>query len=330
MNRRNHSTFARRAPSPSGYERVATVISQHLLSRYPGDFHRTVAVREFVERVCLRHIELGLADSNFESNLCSGDDARYWQRLSEALLAHELLDANLNLRPSRHGPDFLIQHEGRNIWIEVICPEPTGVPSDWLQSDPGVVTTFPHEAILLRWTAAIKEKAEKLLGNPDNGNVGYVGKGVVAADDPYVIAINGRRLRGKYFSSITGISQFPFAVEAVFAVGPFAIQIDRRTLKAIGSEHQHRPVIQKPNGSEVPAYTFLDPAFRPISAIWATDVDETWAIGNGKSMAVVHNPNAANPIALGLLPAYWDYVALENGNNEYSLERRPGRLKADA
>ncbi len=305
------------------------MIKEHLMSRYPGDFHRTVAVREFVERICLRHIDLGLADSNFESNLCSGDDARYWQRLSEALLVHELLEANLDLRPSRNGPDFLIQHEGRNIWIEVICPEPTGVPADWLQSNSGTVTNFPHEAILLRWTAAIKEKAEKLLGNPDKGYVGYIEKGVVAADEPYVIAINGRRLRGEYFASLTGISQFPCAVEAVFAVGPFAIQIDRRTLKTIRSEHQHRPVIRKPNGSEVPAYTFLDPAFRPISAIWAADIDETWVIGNCKPMAVVHNPNAANPIAPGLLPANWDYVALENGDDGYVLEHRPGRLNGE-
>ena len=306
------------------------MIKEHLLGRYPGAFHRTVAVREFVERICLRHIDLSLADSNFESNLCSGDDARYWQRLSEALLVHELLDANLDLRPSRNGPDFLIQHKGRNIWVEVICPEPTGVPADWLQSNSGTVTSFPHEAILLRWTAAIKEKAEKLLGNPDKGFVGYVEKGVVAADDPYVIAINGRRLRGEYFASLTGISQFPCAVEAVFAVGPYAIQIDRRTLTAIGSEHQHRPVIRKPNGSEVPTYTFLDPAFRPISAIWAADIDETWVIGNCKPMAVVHNPNAANPIAPGLLPADWDYVALENGDDEYVLEPRPGRLNGKA
>ena len=305
------------------------MIKEHLLSRYPGDFYRTVAVREFVEQVCLRHIALGLADSDFESNLCAGDDARYWQRLSEALLAHELLEAKLCLRPSRSGPDFLIQHEGRNIWIEVICPEPTGVPVDWLHSEAGVRTSFPHEAILLRWTAAIKEKAEKLLGNAAKGYSGYIEKRVVTTDDGYVIAINGRRLRGAYFPSLYGISRFPCAVEAVFAVGPYAIQIDRRTLKSTGSDHQHRPVIRKPNGSEVPAYTFLDPAFGPISAIWAADIDGTSVIGNGKQMVVVHNPNAANPIAPGLLPAYFDYVAVENGDDGYLLEKRPGRLNVE-
>jgi hypothetical protein len=303
------------------------MIKEHLSSRYPGEFERTVAVREFIERICCRYIELGLADPNFERDLCSGNDARYWQRLSEALLAHEFLEIGLDLRPSRNGPDLLLQHERRKIWIEVICPEPAGVPTEWLQSKLGEVITLPHEAILLRWTAAIKEKAEKLLGNADKGIAGYIDKGVVAAEDSYVVAVNSRLLRGQScFASITGISQWPFAVEAVFAVGPFAIQIDKRSLKATESRHQHRPIIKKPSGASVPADTFFDPRFRHVSAIFAADLDGSHIIGNAKPTAVIHNPNAENPVPPGLLPVYWDYVALEHGNDEYLLERRPGRL----
>src|SRR5882724_8048451 len=99
--------------------RRLSMISEHLLSRYSGDSPSRVAVREFVERVCRRYIDLGLADLNFEGDLCCGSDARFWQRLSEALLAHELLEVGLIVRPSREGPDMLIQHEGRNIWIEI-------------------------------------------------------------------------------------------------------------------------------------------------------------------------------------------------------------------
>jgi hypothetical protein len=87
---------------------------------------------------------------------------------------------------------------------------------------------FPHEPLLLRWTAAIKEKAEKLLGNAA-GAKGYLDKGIVATDDTYVIAVNGRLLRGPHFATINGISQFPFAVEAAFAVGPIAVVINLDT-----------------------------------------------------------------------------------------------------
>jgi len=301
------------------------MISSYLSSRYPGNSQSRVAVREFVERVCRSYLELGLADPNFEGNLCCGSDARYWQRLSEALLAHEILDVDLDLRPSRDGPDMLIKHKERKVWIEVICPEPTDVPAEWLDSQANTVVNFPHEAILLRWTAAIKEKAEKLLGNPQKNHVGHIQRGVVSPHDPYVIAVNGRRLRG-VFPSLYGISQFPFAVEAVFAVGPYQISIDRNTLNSTEAGHQHRPVISNRSGSPVPAYTFLDPTFRPISAIWAVDIDECSIVGNAKPMAVIHNPIAANPIQEGVLPAYWEYVATKCGDDEYALEKRPGRL----
>jgi type I restriction enzyme S subunit len=302
------------------------VLKSYLLDRYPGDSHSRVAVREYVERICRRYIDLGLADPNFEQNLCCGSDARYWQRLSEALIAHELLEVGLNLRQSRDGPDLLIERAGRKIWVEVICPEPIGVPFEWLETQPSnLVVSFPHESILLRWTAAIKEKAEKLLGNPAENYAGYIAKGIVASDDQYVIAVNGRRLRG-VFPALMGISQFPFAVEAVFAVGPYQINIDRETLQSTSAGHQHRPIVLKPSGSPVPAYTFLDPAFRPISAIWATDIDECSILGNSKPMAVVHNPDSSNALPVDVLPAYWEYVATKCGKEEFLLEKRSGRL----
>ncbi len=303
-----------------------TTLNQFLLARYPGDSNNRIKIREFVQCLCKRHMELGLADQNFESNLCSGGEPQYWQRVSEALLAHELLDAGLDVKSSRDGPDFLVMHEGRKIWVEVICPEPTGVPENWLNDEPNCVVTFPHETILLRWTAAIKEKAEKLLGNPEKKILGYLEKGVVAADDSYVIAVNGRMLRGA-FNALTGISQLPFAVEAVFAVGPYQVNIDRTSLKATGSGHQHRPIISKPIGKPVPAYTFLDPAFQAVSAIWATDISDCWVIGNAKRMSVVHNPIATKPIPEQLLPADSEYVASACGEDEYLLEKINDRAR---
>jgi hypothetical protein len=245
----------------------------------------------------------------------------------EALLAHELLEVGLNVNSSRDGPDFLVKHEEKKIWVEVICPEPMGVPEDWLTNALGKVINFPHEAILLRWTAAIKEKTEKLLGYAGRDQTGYVARGVVASGDSYVIAVNGRRLRGA-FNALAGISQHPFAVEAVFAVGPYQIKIDRASMKATGGGHQHRPSIAKPKGSAVPAYSFLDPAFRAVSAIWATDLDDCSVLGNLKSMALVHNPLAINPIPRLLFPAESEYVASVCGGEEteYVIDRLQGRL----
>lgn len=304
------------------------LIETFLLQRYPGN-GRPQAIRDEIANACKIFVKSGLADSNFTKDLCSGSEQRFWARVSEALLAARLKSIGLTPESSHGGgPDFSVIENGRKIWIEVICPEPTGVPSDWLEHEMGTVISFPHEQILLRWTSAIKEKAEKLIGSLDGTVKGYIEKEIVAPDDAYVIAVNGRQLRSGPFPELLGISQSPFAVEAVFAVGPYQIKINRDTLKQTGAGHQHRPLIKKPKGSPVPAYTFLASRFEPISAIWAVDVDGTSAIGNSEPMAVVHNPNAVNPIPTGFLPAHNEYVATPIGTEEYELNRIEGNLSS--
>lgn len=234
----------------------------------------------------------------------------------------------MTLVPSHNGPDFLIEKSGHRIWIEVICPEGAGLPAEWLAGPTKVPKVFsvPHDAILLRWTSAIKEKSEKLLGVPAKGKKGYLENGTVRSSDAYVIAVNSRLLRGPNFPSILGISQFPYAVEAAFSVGPITITIDRASLKSVGAENAHRPYIKKPNGADIPAYTFLDPNFKAVSAIWALDIDETSIIGNAKASAVVHNPEAQVKLPLGLLPTYDEYVAIPDGEG-YLLHSQVGLWK---
>ncbi|KUG23120.1 hypothetical protein ASZ90_007047 [hydrocarbon metagenome] len=303
------------------------LIENFLLQRYPGN-GRPQTVRDEIANACDVFVKSGLADANFTKELCSGLESKYWSRVSEALLAARLRKVGLDPAPSHgRGPDFFVIENGRKIWIEVICPEPTGVPSDWLTSKLGAVVNFPHEQILLRWTSAIKEKAEKLIGSLDDAIKGYIEKGIVASKDAYVIAVNGRLLRNGPFPALLGISQFPFAVEAVFAVGPYQIRINRNTLEKTGAGHQHRPRISKPKGEPVPAYTFLDTRFQPISAIWAVDVDGTSAIGNSEPMAVIHNPNAVNQIPTGYLPAHDEYIATPTGTEEFELNRLDGCLR---
>jgi type I restriction enzyme S subunit len=139
---------------------------------------------------------------------------------------------------------------------------------------------------------------------------GYLDKGVVREQDAYVIAVNGRLLRGfGGASELVGISQFPFAVEATLAIGPLQVSIDATTLKKLSSGHQHRSFIRKPKGADVPTDTFLDPGFSPISAIWAVDVDEMMLLGQARPMVIVHNPSASIPLARNLLPAQEEYAA---------------------
>ena len=275
------------------------------------------------EDVCNRFIASGVADHDFLSELCSGAEPRFWQRFTEAALTCEVLDAGLAITPSRIGPDLCIEHGDRRIWVEFICPEPVGIPADWLAHESGICHDFPHVPMLLRWTSAIKEKSEKLLGG--QCRAGYLAKGIVGPGDSYVIAVNGRRLRGA-FASLNGISQFPFAVEAAFAIGPYQLHIDRESLLTVKENYQHRPYLKKSTGADVPAYTFLDERFAAVSAIWATDFDDCSVLGNQMALAIVHNPLATHPLPVNLLPAWSEYVATAVQNDEYQLKKQHGRL----
>lgn len=294
--------------------------------RYSHPSQEGRRVRQAVGDACAAFLDAGLGDANAMKKLSSANDSIYWQQLSEVLLAHAIQQAGLAISHSKEGPDFLIAHGGRKVWIEVICPEPSGLPREWTQHALGTVINHPHEALLLRWTAAIKEKAEKLLGNPERNVKGYIEKGIVRPDDAYVIAVNGRLLRSApgVFPELFGISQFPFAVEATFAVGPIQVHIDRGSGKASGFDHQHRPVIPKPNGSAVPAYSFLDAAFAPVSAVWAVDIDEKLLLEKASDMVVVHNPLSRAPLSRNLLPNHFEYIAADLGD-KYELNRIPGK-----
>lgn len=299
------------------------MIRTFLSQRFPGDQPQTVALRDKLARACEDFVSSGRSDPKFVAELTSGSDQKFWASISEALIAEQLRDKVFLPRAQvGAGPDFLLSDGTRKVWIEVVCPEPSRVSDDWLNPEPTHCIDFPHVDILLRWTSAIKAKAERLLGNAKDGIVGYLNEGIVSADDAYVIAVNGCRMRSGRFSALLGISQFPFAAEAVFPIGPMQMQIDRETLKTVGTGHQHRPYVKNKNGAAVPADTFLDPAFAHISGIWAVDLNGASAWGGREPQVVVHNPNAVNPISRGFLPAESEYIARKDGE-DYVLEKHP-------
>ena len=120
-------------------------IENFLLQRYPGS-GRQQKVREEIASACNAFVKSGLSDAEVIKELCSGSEQKYWSCISEALLAARLCNAGLNPAPSHGGgPDFLLIEKKRKIWIEVICPEPKGVPLDWLNPELGKVIDFPHE-----------------------------------------------------------------------------------------------------------------------------------------------------------------------------------------
>jgi type I restriction enzyme S subunit len=280
----------------------------------------------------------GWGDINAFKHLCFEEGFEYWERLSEVLVASILEPFGSHLSFPKQGPDFLIEKNGKRIWIELITPRPEGLPREWTDYKFNIdqVVETPGDKILLRWTHAIKEKTEKLCGRICRASgefiPGYLQTGIVSTDDIYVIAVNGRNLRGfgGHFPDLNSISQYPYAVKAVFGVGPIQINIDRRTLKATSQTQQIREFVPKIGNKSVPVDIFIPfrsstkNAFNAVSAIWALDIDERIALGKELPMAIIHNPLATKALPEKTLSAHWEYVCSLQADS-WQLSRHKGR-----
>jgi hypothetical protein len=286
-------------------------ITDFLRQRFPDpelSDHYIELIREYLES--------GLAPPNIAAEITVGDRGLY-AHIWEAMLYRHLRSRGFAFRQGnvrkagQRGPDFGIVHQEQTIWIEAIVASPEGIPADYLRP-PAVgefkAGSFPHEEILLRWTSALRDKRAKLQS--------YVEDAVIANTECTVIAINGCRTTGLGYDN--GITQLPFAVEAVFPVGPLAVRVDPNSGRIVGDAfHTARYIIEKPNGTRVPTDSFLNPEYANVSAILGCGRSH---MRYGLALAIVHNPLATIPLPPGILAADKEYVVDDEGE-AYSLRR---------
>jgi hypothetical protein len=206
-----------------------------------------------------KYKELGLPNKHFVSELSSGKKEALLQRVWEMMLARHLDGLGYKVTTADEGPDFRIEYDGKTIWVEAICPLPKGVRQDYVEAPkPGEfkVGDVPHDEVLLRWTAAINEKRRKLDS--------YRQKGIVGADDAYVIAVNGCQLGSMAIDR--GVSQAPYALEAVYPAGPISVPVSKTT-GAFGTPYVSlRPQIKTAKGEIVRTTVFLEKENAGVSA----------------------------------------------------------------
>jgi type I restriction enzyme S subunit len=260
-------------------------------------------------------LELDLPNGNFVSELTSGKQERFCQRLWEMQLARHLNTQGHLLSSPEHGPDFRFVHGGKIYWIEAISPEPRGLPADWMglpEPNTWRAGTVPHVEIALRWTAAFKEKWDKLND--------YRRKGIVSEEDAYVIAIHGGQLGAMPLDH--GISQYPLAVEIVFPIGPLAIPVDSKTGKIGKSVISERFSIRNANGASVPTTPFIDQNYAGVSAVLGYSKGR--CSNPSLSAYVVHNPFANVAVPFGILgrdAEEWHAVPVGTAGLELELRK---------
>ena len=276
-------------------------------------------------------------DHNFMQEL-TGTPEKYVQRISEILIAHKMRRAGYKIIAKGKGPDFFVEKNGTSFWIEVVCPESKSIPDDYISQvnqSPDGLLAVPWNDILLRWSNSIDQKAKKLLGHHGNDFQGYISKGLVKPEQPYVIAINARQLRGALGIGFNGMSTRPCAVEALFGIGQAILAHVPNLDSTMPTQKKNaeltnlqRTAITKNNGSWVDTTSFFSPEFRAISAVWAMDIDESELLLEPKvhgisraywASAGIFNPLAANPISPGSLPTHEDWTCQLNQNN-YTLK----------
>jgi hypothetical protein len=127
----------------------------------------------------------GLEDPHFEQQLDRDAHARLW----EMMLAKILKSEGYELKSTDHGPDFVIERDGKRVFIEAICPGPgdEGNPN----SVPPIVygpifQDIPVAQIVLRIRSALEEKKRKYAH--------YLAQGIVSEGDICTIAVSSSKI----------------------------------------------------------------------------------------------------------------------------------------
>ncbi len=204
------------------------------------------------------------ADKQFRVEIASNFHQRFW----EMYLSCTLMDLGIELSPKRKqkGPDVCAKVNNRWVWIEAIAPSGGDGPDAIFKPDlaVGEIHWFmvPDEKIILRYIAAIIVKCNRYLT--------YLNDGVIKPGDPYIIALNGRRVP---YSNLD--DDVPYIVKVLL----------------------YENEIHKANDSIVSTGIFYNREYTGISGVLFSNSDlKNLPLRSGSEFVFVHNPMADNPM----------------------------------
>jgi hypothetical protein len=261
-----------------------------------SDHPQAVKIRAWVDTLWKDYERF--ADPEFKIEYRNQIDSRYW----EMYLTSVFLGRGLEVECHKPGPDILIIQDARRIWVEAVAPTQGAPDSKDRVPDFEInaVRDYPETQILLRYRSAIQEKRDKYAK--------YLQDRIVLANDACVVAINSAKIPVAFLGTTV-----PDILKALFPVGHLQVHIRKSDLKAVGTDYQYRPTIQKSSRRDVDTDIFLNPAYAFISAVLfsTTSIDNPPA-KVGEELVLVHNPLATAPLPDGWLGLGVEYKARIN------------------
>lgn len=252
------------------------------------------------------------ADSDFRHGFARDVDGRFW----EMYLGCTLLEAGRTLLPvverQRDGgqPDLCVLEDGRRIWIEAITPDEGAPGPDQIVrpvpiNEGGGLVAAPIRQAQLRTSSAFWTKAQK-IGR-------YIEQGVIAPDDPRIIAISASR-----FGIYVAEQPLPLIMTTLFPIGDAYVTVDRETGDVLEEGFHAAPLIQRER-NPIPRTAFLDPRFAHISGVIWSRIGISNLARQVRPITYVHNPLAETP-----LPPNWGVW-----DREFMTTQRGGEWEAN-
>jgi hypothetical protein len=234
------------------------------------------------------------ADPHFKEEICLQFHQRFW----EMYLGCSFMDMGFSLvsHRSSQGPDIHFEHNGKNIWVEAIAPNPgTGedlVP-DYLS---GQAITVPEYQLILRLTSAFICKSKKF----DQ----YLSQSIISPEDILIIAINGAEI--PYCSLDDDI---PYMAKALYPIGPRTVSIDILTKKLVKEYYRYQESVEKMSGSKIPTTYFSSQSYLNIFGVLFSKKD-IWHITShcGNDLIFFSNPHSKHKLEEGWIKCkYYKY-----------------------
>jgi len=257
------------------------------------------AGKAFVEQLWDRYFPY--SDAHFLEEVRRDFHARFWEMYLTCALLEAGPKHDYRVQCPKPGPDILIEHKGRRVWVEAVTATPgdPSKPDSLVERIDGQMSLVPTDRIVLRYSNAIAAKHAKYLD--------YLAAGIVSGADSYVVAVNSWSLGCSWTSG-----EMPRFLKAVFPMGALGYAIDAATRQIVDRKHQFRPIIQKNNRAGVSTEIFVNDEYRGLSAILHSHAHAFMNRPLGTDFEIAHHPLAAQPVPAGLIPARREWHATPN------------------